>query len=123
MARRIYAGADIFLMPSRYEPCGLGQMISLYYGTIPVVRKTGGLADTVREFDPVSGNGEGFVFEEYSSQEMMSALKRAVDLYQNKNLWGKLVRNGMQKDYSWSSSAKEYSDIYEILLDRLRQAK
>lgn len=123
MARRIYAGADIFLMPSQYEPCGLGQMISLYYGTIPVVRKTGGLADTVREFDPVSGNGEGFVFEEYSSQEMMSALKRAVDLYQNKNLWGKLIRNGMRRDYSWGSSAKEYSDIYEILLDRLRQAK
>jgi starch synthase len=123
MARRIYAGADLFLMPSHYEPCGLGQMISLRYGTIPVVRKTGGLADTVKEFNPLTEKGEGFVFEEYSSQEMIVALKRAISLYNKRDLWLKLLRNAMQKDYSWNRSANEYSNIYENLLDRLGQVK
>ena len=119
MARRIYAGADLFLMPSRYEPCGLGQMIGLRYGTIPVVRKTGGLADTVREFDPATGKGEGFVFGEYSYPEMIAALRRAIQVYQNRDGWGKLVENGMKQDFSWPRSAGEYSRIYEVILGKL----
>ena len=119
MARRIYAGADLFLMPSRYEPCGLGQMIGLRYGTIPVVRKTGGLADTVREFDPATGKGEGFVFGEYSYPEMIAALRRAIHAYQNRDGWGKLVENGMKQDFSWPRSAGEYSRIYEVILGKL----
>ena len=123
MAKRVYAGADLFLMPSRYEPCGLGQMISLRYGTIPVVRKTGGLADTVREFDPATGKGEGFVFEEYSSQEMIVALRRATDVYENKDVWEELIKNGMKQDFSWNRSAGEYSRIYRVILDKLGKGR
>lgn len=113
MARRIYAGADVFLMPSRYEPCGLGQMISLRYGTIPVVRKTGGLADTVREFNPLTEEGNGFLFESYSSSEMLAAIKRALGLYIEKDKWGRLIRNAMKEDFSWDRSAKEYAKLYQ----------
>jgi len=119
LAKRIYAGADIFLMPSRYEPCGLGQMISLHYGTIPVVRKTGGLADTVKEFDPFTEEGDGFLFEKYSSSEMMDALKKAISVYQNKGIWKKLIKNAMEKDFSWDRLASKYSEIYEAILTKL----
>jgi len=120
MARKIYAGCDIFLMPSHYEPCGLGQMISLRYGTVPVVRKTGGLADTIREFDPTTGEGNGFLFEKCSSLEMLNALKRATDLYQHKEIWEKLIKNGMREDFSWERSARKYSKIYGVILAKLR---
>ncbi|MBE0478521.1 glycogen synthase GlgA [Candidatus Aerophobetes bacterium] len=119
MARGIYAGADIFLMPSGYEPCGLGQMISMRYGTVPVVRKTGGLADTVKEFDFARGEGNGFLFEKYSSNEMMDALKKAIDVYQDKDTWIRLVKNGMGNDFSWEGSAREYERIYGIILNKL----
>lgn len=112
IARRIYAGSDMFLMPSRYEPCGLGQLISMKYGTIPVVRRTGGLADTVQEYDPKTGQGTGFCFEEESPAALMSAVKKALDVYSDKDSWRKLMLNGMKADFSWTKSAKEYVNLY-----------
>ena len=113
MARKIYAGSDILLMPSRREPSGLAQMIALAYGTAPVVHATGGLADTITE-DPARQNG--FVFETYSTQEMEKALGRATDLYRDEKQWRELVRRGMSCDFSWERSAKRYVQMYERAL-------
>lgn len=113
MAKRIYAGSDIFLMPSRYEPCGLGQMISFRYGTVPLVRETGGLADTVRDFDPQTGSGTGFVFKKHETKALLEALDRALGVYQDPELWQKLVQNGMKQDFSWQASAKKYIQLYD----------
>ena len=113
LSRQIYAGADIFLMPSRYEPCGLGQMISLAYGTIPIVRSVGGLADTISNFNPESGEGNGFVFEEYSSEQLVYMVKKAVGTFGNKDAWVKLIKNAMDSDFSWSVSAQKYVELYE----------
>jgi len=107
------AGADIFLMPSKYEPCGLNQMYSLRYGTVPVVRRTGGLADTVQEFDPATGSGTGFVFDGYNPEEFKAAINRALALWPNKKAWRRLMQNGMRQDLSWKNSAKKYVDAYE----------
>jgi starch synthase len=112
LAELIYAGSDMFLMPSRYEPCGLGQLISFKYGTIPIVRKTGGLADTVHNFHPKTGEGEGFVFEEYSSKALLDAIKRAIETYHKKTLWKPLQEKVMELDYSWDASAKKYISLY-----------
>jgi starch synthase len=112
LAELIYAGADMFLMPSRYEPCGLGQLISYRYGTIPIVRKTGGLADTVHDFNHKTGEGEGFVFEEYSSEALLNAVKRAIETYHKKTLWKPLQEKVMELDYSWDASAKKYVSLY-----------
>lgn len=112
LAQKIYASSDIFLIPSRYEPCGLGQMISFRYGTIPVVRQTGGLKDSVTEFDPKTGGGNGFTFSEYKAQDFHSAIKRALDLYRNKTVWEKLITKVMKLDYSWRASAGEYLKLY-----------
>ena len=103
----------MFLMPSQFEPCGLNQMYSLRYGTVPVVRATGGLADTVRDFDPRTGAGTGFTFDEYSSEAMMGALRRAVDAYRHADVWRGLQLAGMREDHSWTSSAHEYVSVYE----------
>ncbi|MEW6096020.1 MAG: glycogen synthase GlgA [bacterium] len=117
LAKRIYAGADMFLMPSKYEPCGLGQLISLRYGTVPIVRTTGGLKDTIIDFDPQRKIGNGFVFEEYNSQSLLSAIKRAVEVFCNdKESWRRLILNGMSADFSWEHSAKEYIKLYEKVL-------
>jgi len=113
LAQMIYAGSDMFLMPSRYEPCGLGQLISYKYGTIPVVRKTGGLADTV--FDEMTG----FVFEEYSAKALHDAIKRAITAYNNKKRWASLIRSVMILDYSWNASAKKYVDLYRKALEKV----
>lgn len=113
MAKRIYAASDIFLMPSRYEPCGLGQLISLRFGTVPLVRETGGLADTVADFDPATGEGTGFVFKEYETRAFLKVLDRALEVYGNAKLWSKLVANGMKQDFSWHASAKKYVELYE----------
>jgi starch synthase len=113
LAQRIYAGSDMFLMPSRYEPCGLGQLISFKYGTVPIVRKTGGLADTVTEFNPKTGEGEGFVFEGYGSSALLAAVKRACDTYKKKTIWSKLQEKIMELDYSWDASAKKYLELYQ----------
>ncbi len=113
MAKRIYAGSDVFLMPSRYEPCGLGQLISFRYGTVPLVRETGGLADTVRDFDSKTGEGTGFVFREYTTGAFLKAVDRAVEVFENQKMWLKLVKNGMKQDFSWRRSAKEYVELYQ----------
>lgn len=115
MAKSIYAGADLFILPSYYEPCGLAQMIALRYGTIPVVRATGGLADTIQEFNAKSGKGNGFLFEEYSTSAFLEALKRALKVYEDKDLWLLLTKNAMESDYSWSASAKKYLQIFESI--------
>ena len=113
MAKRIYAGSDMFLMPSRYEPCGLGQLISMRYGTVPIVRKTGGLADTVFEFDPAKLTGTGFLFSEYSAGALTETVKRALNLYKDQQRWRKLVENAMNYDSSWDRSSAEYVKLYQ----------
>lgn len=115
LAQRIYAGADIFLMPSNYEPCGIGQLIALRYGTIPVVRQTGGLKDTVQQYNKYTQEGNGFVFNNYNAHEMMYALKRALSFYGNYEIWHKIQLNAVQSDFSWKRSAKEYEALYERL--------
>lgn len=112
LAHLIEAASDAFLMPSRYEPCGLNQMYSMRYGTIPVVRFTGGLADTVKEFDPASGKGTGFVFHEYSAAALMDAVRRAYGTFQNKEQWGAVIKNAMEEDLSWKRAAKGYVELY-----------
>ncbi|MDD5383235.1 MAG: glycosyltransferase, partial [Candidatus Margulisbacteria bacterium] len=112
LAQLIYAGSDMFLMPSLYEPCGLGQLISFKYGTIPIVRKTGGLADSVHNFDPKTGEGDGFVFEAYNPQALLDAIKRAVETFLKKAIWRKLQETVMDYDYSWDASAKKYIALY-----------
>ncbi len=118
LAHLIEAGSDMFLMPSRYEPCGLNQIYSLKYGTIPIVRATGGLADTIKDFDPSTGKGNGFVFEKYEAGELLATIKRALDVYKDKKTWLKLIRNAMAEDFSWSVSAKKYVDLYRKLVRR-----
>jgi starch synthase len=118
LAHRIEAGADIFLMPSKYEPCGLNQMYSMRYGTVPVVRATGGLADTVQEFDPSSGKGAGFRFESYSVRPFLDAVERALHCWTDPGMWGRIVENGMALDFSWSRSAERYAQLYEELKGR-----
>ena len=117
LAHRIYAASDFFLMPSRYEPCGLGQLISLKYGGIPIVRKTGGLADTVIEFEPTTCSGNGFLFKEYSCTALLEAVQRAYDVYQNHTLFSALSENCMKYNFSWQESAKKYQRLYDSLLD------
>ena len=120
LAHKIEAGSDIYLMPSHYEPCGLNQIYSLRYGTVPVVRATGGLDDTVEQFDPRTQKGTGFKFREYSGEAMLDSLKGAITLYRdNPEAWRALMRNGMAQDYSWMNSAREYVKVY----DRARQVK
>jgi len=110
------AGADIFLMPSKYEPCGLNQMYSLRYGTVPVVRHTGGLADTVREFDKSTGEGTGFVFHDYDAEQFKFAIERALDLWwTDKDAWHRLMLNGMRTDSGWENSAQKYLEAYEAV--------
>ncbi|NOT35074.1 MAG: glycogen synthase [Candidatus Eisenbacteria bacterium] len=118
-AHAIEAGADLFLMPSRYEPCGLNQMYSLRYGTVPVVRATGGLADTVEDFDPATRAGTGFVFQNYESADMVAALRRAFTVYRQPHLWGQLRANGMSRDFSWRRSAEGYDRLYVEALARV----
>lgn len=119
LAQRIYAGSDMFLMPSRYEPCGLGQLISFKYGTLPIVRRTGGLADTVHDLDAATGRGDGFVFEEYSPSALLGAVKRALQAYKDKTLWKTLQERVMDLNYSWDASAKKYISLYMKALDKV----
>ena len=112
LAKNLYAGCDIFLMPSHYEPCGLGQMMALRYGTVPLVRRTGGLTDTVADYNPKTGQGTGFLFEEYSAPALIDCLRRALAVYGDRNKWKHLMQNGMKQDFSWEHSAKEYAKVY-----------
>lgn len=115
LAHQIEAAADIFLMPSKFEPCGLNQMYSLKYGTIPIVRRVGGLADTVIDISSSNGTGTGFVFEEYSAEAMLEAVRRAVSLFERKRLWTGLMKAGMKQDFSWQSTADEYTRLFRSL--------
>jgi starch synthase len=114
LAHRIEAGADVFLMPSRFEPCGLNQMYSLRYGTVPVVRAVGGLADTVVDFDG-KGGGTGFTFREYSAEALLGAVRRALAAFEDRESWSGLVERGMAQDNSWASRARMYAALYEEL--------
>jgi starch synthase len=116
VAHRIEAGSDLFLMPSRYEPCGLNQMYSLRYGTVPIVRTTGGLADSVRHFDATRGTGTGVVFHDYDANGLRWAMNTALDLYANKQAWRQVVFNGMQQDYSWQEQGELYVKAFRKLL-------
>jgi len=115
LAQRIYAGSDIFLMPSVYEPCGLGQLFAMRYGAIPIVRKTGGLADTVQHFNKDTGIGNGFLFEDCVASGLMWAIKEAMNVY-NTPSWHTLVTNAMNGNFSWDSSAKEYIGLYQDVM-------
>jgi starch synthase len=113
LAHKIEAGSDMFLMPSRYEPCGLNQIYSLKYGTVPVVRATGGLDDTIEPWDPRSGKGTGFKFSEYNSESLLLTIRQALYAFRDRDSWFTLMRNGMAKDFSWTNSAREYVRVYE----------
>jgi starch synthase len=119
LAHKIEAGADMFLMPSRYEPCGLNQIYSLKYGTVPIVRATGGLDDTIEPWDARSGKGTGFKFTEYNGESLLLTIKQALQAFQDQTSWQVLMRNGMNKDFSWNASAREYGKVYE----RVRQMR
>ncbi len=116
LAHRIMAGADMFLIPSRYEPCGLTQMYALKYGTVPVVRATGGLADTINHFDTKTGKGNGFTFDPYEPKAFLDAIKAAVKTYDKKPVWDRIIANGIREDFSWERSAKNYKKLYESVM-------
>jgi starch synthase len=119
LAHKIEAGADMFLMPSRYEPCGLNQIYSLKFGTVPIVRATGGLDDTIDPWDARTGKGTGFKFTDYNGEALLLTVKEALEAYSDQSSWQVLMRNGMSKDFSWSASAREYGKVYE----RVRQLR
>jgi starch synthase len=119
IAHKIEAGADMFLMPSRYEPCGLNQIYSLKYGTVPIVRATGGLDDTIEPWDARTGKGTGFKFSDYTGEALLATIKQALLAYRDPSSWQTLMRNGMSRDFSWGASAREYGKIYE----RARQVR
>ncbi|MFP4497243.1 MAG: glycogen synthase GlgA [Vulcanimicrobiota bacterium] len=113
MAHKIYAGGDIFLMPSKTEPCGTSQMIALHYGQLPIVHNTGGLADTVTDYTDNPDTGNGFTFDEFTTGAMMDAIDRALETYSNKRKWNSIVKKSMAVDYSWKNSASKYMDLYK----------
>jgi len=115
LSKWIYAGSDIFLMPSKSEPCGLSQMIASRYGTIPLVRETGGLADTIKAYNPMTGKGNGVTFVDYNSHELLRALTRAADIWYNESDRKKLIKNAMKMDFTWSASAARYIELYKEL--------
>jgi starch synthase len=112
LAHLITAGCDMFLMPSLYEPCGLNQMYCLNYGTVPIVRKTGGLADTVRDYHEFNGQGNGFSFREFTPEALYTSILQALDIFRQKELWREMMKRGMQEDFSWRASAGKYVELY-----------
>ena len=123
LSQRIYAGSDMFLMPSRFEPCGISQLIAMRYGSVPIVRSVGGLADTVQEYDPRTGEGNGFAFVNYDPWELFAAVVRALELFRFKDIWCKLQQRGMAADHSWALSATRYVDVYYNALQFHRSGK
>lgn len=118
LAQLIYAGADLFMMPSAAEPCGLSQMIAMRYGTLPIVHEVGGLKDTVVSFDPVTNSGTGFSFSTFDADSLLSTTVTALNLYQNdQEVWTKMMKQGMAKDFSWKKSGQNYLELYKQLLD------
>jgi starch synthase len=118
LAHKVEAGADMFLMPSRFEPCGLNQMYSLKYGTVPIVRAVGGLDDTIENFNRATVTGNGFKFYEYQADKLLEKIYEALMVYTDKDLWRTLMLNGMRADYSWTVSAQQYVNLYERLTHR-----
>lgn len=116
LAHKFYAASDIFLMPSRFEPCGLSQLIALKYGSIPIVRETGGLKDTITPYNKFTGEGNGFSFSNYNAHEMLNILKMAIELYHNEDTWNNIFHNAVNSDFSWRSSSKEYIKLYNKLM-------
>ena len=108
----------MFVMPSRYEPCGLNQLYSLKYGTVPIVRRTGGLADTVEDADAERGTGTGFVFDDYTGAALLDAIDRALSAFAIPSRWQKIMANGMKQDFSWATSAAKYERLYHAALTR-----
>ncbi len=116
LSHKIYAACDAFLMPSLFEPCGLSQLMSLRYGTVPIVRETGGLRDTVQPYNEYEGTGTGFSFANYNAHEMLNCVRYAKDVYYNrKREWNKIVDRAMAADFSWNSSARKYEELYNRL--------
>jgi len=113
LPRKIYAGADMILMPSKYEPGGIVALEALRYGCVPVARATGGLADSIVDYDPTLNTGTGFTFKNFSAMSFLSAVIRALETYKNKPVWNKIVKKGMEQDFSWDKSAKKYVDLYK----------
>ena len=118
LSKKIYAGSDIFLMPSKSEPCGLSQMICSAYGTVPVVRETGGLYDTIKPYNMYNGEGNGFTFANYNAHEMKDAVARAVELYKDKKKWSALAKTAMETDFSWNVSANKYIEMYRNVVNK-----
>ncbi|WP_430883459.1 glycogen synthase GlgA [Fusibacter sp. JL216-2] len=118
LAHQIYAGADMFLMPSLFEPCGLGQQIALRYGTLPIVRETGGLKDTVTPYNAYTDEGNGFSFANYNAHEMLGAIEQATALFRDRRKWNRVVQRAMKSDTSWKNSARQYIDIYQTVMNR-----
>ena len=115
LAHRIYASSDLFLMPSAFEPCGLAQMICLQYGTLPLVRSCGGLKDSITAYNEYTNEGNGFSFENYSAEDFYNTIKYALSLYERKDVWNNIIRNGFECDFSWIKSAQDYIELYENL--------
>ena len=118
LAHQLYAGADLFLMPSKFEPCGLGQLIALKYGTVPIVRETGGLNDTVQPYNEFSGEGNGFSFTKFNAHDMLYTIRRAIYFYQEQEIWDQLIISAMEMKYSWAQSAFKYNQLYSGLVSR-----
>ena len=118
LAHQIYSSADLFLMPSLFEPCGLGQQIALRYGTLPIVRETGGLKDTVTPYNMYTDEGNGFSFANYNAHEMLGAIEQAIDVYGDRRSWNKIVQRAMKSDTSWKNSAKKYIEVYKSVMNR-----
>ena len=117
LASKIYAGSDMFLMPSLFEPCGLSQIIAMSYGTLPIVRETGGLSDTVIPYNEFTGEGNGFSFTNYNAHDMLNVIEYAVDCFKDKKNWAKLVKNAMRTKFEWKTQAEEYLKIYNEILE------
>lgn len=117
LARKIYAASDIYLMPSQFEPCGISQLIALRYGSVPVVRETGGLIDTITPYNEYTGEGNGFGFKNYNAHEFLQTVQKAIHYYHQPELWAGIVKNALHSDFSWKHSAREYKDLYNSLLE------
>ena len=116
LAKLIYAGADMFLMPSLFEPCGIGQLIALRYGTVPIVRETGGLKDTITPYNKYTGEGNGFSFTNYNAHDMLNVIQLAIETFKDKKQWLTIQKNGMKAETSWKDSAKKYNELYKKLV-------